>query len=132
MSYFWSWSFFSESEDKGVRGHEYIIEEDNGRQDEGSLTLQVSDDEVVVELDRSVLLHLILQFEDGLLHVRDLGVLFLQLRALLSQHPLLLRQLFLHLILEHLEIRLQLQGVKDTREERLRNLLSHVLMIINI
>ncbi|TNN77591.1 hypothetical protein EYF80_012181 [Liparis tanakae] len=49
------------------------------------LTLEVCDDEVVVEFQSAVLLHLVLELEDGFLHVHDLSLLLLQLQALLLQ-----------------------------------------------
>lgn len=55
------------------------------------LTLQIRDNEVVVEFDSSMLLHLVLQLEDGFFHVGNLRVLLLQLGALLRQNTLLLR-----------------------------------------
>lgn len=74
----------------------------------GELTLQVGDDEVVVEFDGAVLLHLVLQLKDGVLHVGDLLILLLQLQPLLLQGTLLLRQLLLHLTAERPKVTLQL------------------------
>lgn len=73
------------------------------------LTLQVRDDEVVMELQGSVLLHFVLQLKDGLLHVADLRLLLLQLDAPLLQSALLLGDLPLRLLLEAPVFTVQLQ-----------------------
>ena len=65
-----------------------------------------------MEFDGTVLLHLVLQLKDGVLHVADLGVALLQHPPLLLQRPLLLRQLLLHLPLELTVLPVQLQGRK--------------------
>lgn len=79
------------------------------------LTLQVGDDKVVVEFDGTVLLHLVLQLKDGVLHVANLLILLLQLQPLLLQGALLLRQLLMHLTAERPKVTLQLGGRdKDT------------------
>lgn len=89
-----------------------------------ALTLQVADDEVVVQLERPVLLHLVLQLKDGLLHVAHLRLLLLQLQPLLLQLLLLLLQLLLRPLLEAPEVNVQLRqgdrgrgGVQRGRRE---------------
>lgn len=98
------------------------------RRQRDTLTLQVRDDEVVVQLQGPVLLHLVLQLKDGLLHVGDLRLLLLQVHALLLQGALLLAQLPLRLFPELPVFPIQLQtqehvygvGLNETRahEER--------------
>lgn len=62
-----------------------------------------------MQLERSVLLHLVLQLEDCLLHVAHLRLLLLQVQPLLLYLLLLLLQLLLRPLLEASELNIQLQ-----------------------
>lgn len=69
-----------------------------------------------MQLERSVLLHFVLQLKDGLLHVAHLCLLLLQFQPLLLQLLLLLLQLLLCPLLEAPELNVQLRQRDVGRE----------------